>query len=64
MTTFDAHVYDPVVLVFESQQNHVIDAADHPQAVAQVNAWIEAGARWLRVSPDSCYVESSMSRKL
>jgi pimeloyl-ACP methyl ester carboxylesterase len=41
------------VLVFESKQNHVIDAADHPQSVAQVNAWIDAGAHWVRFNPDS-----------
>jgi hypothetical protein len=51
------------VLVFESKQNHVIDAADHPQSVAQVNAWIDAGAHWVRFNPDSHYVEASMGKK-
>jgi hypothetical protein len=50
------------VLVFESKQNHVIDAADHPQAVAQVNAWIDAGAHWVRFNPDAHYVEAMMGR--
>ena len=51
------------VLVFESKQNHVIDAADHPHTVAQVNAWIDAGAHWVRFNPDSHYVEASMGKK-
>jgi hypothetical protein len=51
------------VLVFESRQNHVIDAADHPQSIAQVNAWIDAGAHWVRFNPDSHYVEASMGKK-
>jgi hypothetical protein len=51
------------VLVFESRQNHVIDAVDHPQAVAQVNAWIDAGAHWVRFNPDSHYVRSAMGRE-
>ena len=51
------------VLVFESQQNHVIDAADHPHSVAQVNAWIDAGAHWVRFNPDSHYLEASMAKK-
>jgi hypothetical protein len=51
------------VLVFESHENHVIDADDHPHAVAQVNAWIEAGAHWVRFNPDSHYVEAMMGKK-
>lgn len=51
------------VLVFESEQHHVADAADHPNAVAQVNAWIDAGARWVRFNPDAHYVEAMMGKK-
>jgi hypothetical protein len=51
------------VLVFESRQNHVIDALDHPHAVAQIAAWIDAGAHWVRFNPDSHYVEAMMGKK-
>jgi len=51
------------VLVFESRQNHVIDATDHPQAIAQVNAWIDAKAHWVRFNPDATYVQAIMGRK-
>lgn len=50
------------VLIFESHQNHVIDAADHPQAIAQVNAWLDAGAHWVRFNPDAHYVQTTMGR--
>jgi hypothetical protein len=50
------------VLVFESRQHHVMDDADDPQAVAQVAAWIDAGAHWVRFNPDSHYVEAMMGK--
>ena len=37
--------------------------ADHPNAVAEVNAWLDAGARWVRLNPDVHYVELIMGRK-
>ena len=37
-------------------------AADHPHAVAQVNAWIDAGVRWVRLNPDAHYVADAMRR--
>ncbi len=51
------------ILVFESQQHHV-RASDHSQAIAHVNAWLDARARWVRFNPDVHYVESAMGRKL
>jgi hypothetical protein len=50
------------VLVFESEAHHVIADASH--AIAQVNAWLDAGARWVRFNPDTNYVESVTGRKL
>jgi hypothetical protein len=50
------------VLVFESQQHHV-GGNVHPHAVAQVNAWLDAGAQWVRFNPDIKYVEWSMGKK-
>jgi hypothetical protein len=52
------------ILVFESRQHHVKGPADHPQAIMQVNAWIEAGAHWVRFNPDIHYVEAAMGSKL
>ena len=40
------------VIVFESERGHVTNSADHPHAIAQVNAWLTAGARWVRLNPD------------
>jgi para-nitrobenzyl esterase len=48
------------VLVFESEAHHVIADASH--AIAQVNAWLDAGARWVRFNPDAHYVENVMGR--
>lgn len=50
------------VIVFESQQGHVTNSADHPHAIAQVNAWLDAGARWVRLNPDRHYVEAAMGK--
>jgi hypothetical protein len=64
------HVRDAVrllphlaVIVFESEVGHLTAAADHPHAIAQVNAWLSAGARWLRFQPDAHYVERVMKKR-
>jgi hypothetical protein len=36
---------------------------DHPHAIAQVNAWLDAGARWVRLNPDVHYVEVAMGKR-
>jgi hypothetical protein len=56
------------VLLFEAQINHVGQgrtgvAVDHPHAIAQMNAWLDARAHWVRFNPDVHYVESTMGRK-
>jgi hypothetical protein len=51
------------VIVFESERGHVTNSADHPHAIAQVNAWLDAGARWVRLNPDVYYVEAAMGRR-
>jgi hypothetical protein len=63
------HVRDAVarlphlaVIVFESEVGHVTAAADHPHAIAHVNAWLDAGARWVRFQPDAHYVEGVMGK--
>ena len=37
--------------------------ADHPHALAQTNAWLDAHARWVRFNPDVHYVEWIMGKK-
>jgi hypothetical protein len=51
------------VIVFESEIGHVTKSADHPHARAQVNGWLAAGARWVRLNPDVHYVEPAMGRR-
>jgi hypothetical protein len=51
------------VIVFESERGHVTNSADHPHAIAQVNAWLDAGARWVRLNPDAHYVEVAMGKR-
>lgn len=51
------------VMVFESEVGHVGVSADHPHAIAQVNAWLSAGVRWVRFQPDAHYVEHVMKKR-
>lgn len=52
------------VLVFESQEHHIagFGGARHVNAVAQVNAWLSARARWVRFSPDIHYLAQVMGK--
>jgi hypothetical protein len=50
------------VLVFESQQSHV-SGFIHLDAIAQVNAWLDARAGWVRFNPDVHYVEMAMGKE-
>jgi hypothetical protein len=54
---------DLAVIVFESEVGHIGVSADHPHAIAQVNAWLSAGARWVRFQPDAHYVERVMKKR-
>jgi len=49
--------------VFESEVGHVGVSADHPNAIAQVNAWLRARARWVRFQPDAHYLEMVMKKR-
>jgi hypothetical protein len=51
------------VIVFESERGHVTNSVDHPHAIAQVNAWLDASARWVRLNPDVHYVEAAMGKR-
>ena len=52
------------VLVFESQEHHIagFGGARHVNAVAQVNGWLAARARWVRFSPDIHYLAQVMGK--
>jgi len=52
------------VLVFESQEHHIagFGGAKHVNAVAQVNGWLAARARWVRFSPDIHYLAQAMGK--
>jgi len=52
------------VLVFESQEHHIagFGGARHVNAIAQVNAWLDARARWVRFSPDLEYLKETMAK--
>ena len=54
---------DLTVCVYESVQHHVGDDAGHSWSVAQVNAFLDAGAHWVRLNPDAHYIEWAMGRK-
>jgi hypothetical protein len=51
------------IVLYESQRQNVSTSVDHPDAIAQMNAWLDAGAGWVRFNPDARYVESIMGRK-
>jgi hypothetical protein len=53
------------VLVFESQEHHIagFGGARHVNAVAHVNGWLAARARWVRFSPDVHYLADVMGKK-
>jgi len=48
------------VLVFESESSHVSNSPDHPHAIGHVNAWLDAGAPWVRLNPDVHYLAAVM----
>ena len=52
------------VLVFESQQHHVRNSggAFHLHATTQMNAWLDARARWVRFQPDVNYLRTAMGK--
>jgi hypothetical protein len=51
------------IMVFHSEKGHMTVAADHPHALAHVNGWLDAHARWVRFNPDLHYVEWAMGKK-
>ena len=57
------HLPHLAVMVFESEVGHVGVSADHPNAIAQVNAWLSARARWVRFQPDAHYLDMVMKKR-
>ncbi|MCF7848438.1 MAG: hypothetical protein K9M45_06270 [Kiritimatiellales bacterium] len=50
------------VLVMAGETDHVQLAPDHPHIRAQINAFVGAGAKFVRLNPDRAYVEWLMDR--
>lgn len=50
------------VIVYASQQDHVQIALDHPHILAQVEAFRDAGAAFIRLNPDRAYVAAAVGR--
>jgi hypothetical protein len=51
------------ILIYESARMHVDEDSTHPHTIAQVNAWLDAQAPWVRLKPDGHYVERIMAKK-
>jgi hypothetical protein len=49
--------------VFDSAEHHLSDDAGHPWAAAQIGAFLDVRAHFVRLNPDSHYVESAMRLK-
>lgn len=45
------------VIVYANQRDHVQIAPDHPHIVTQVEGYRKAGAKFVRLNADRCYVE-------
>ncbi len=45
------------VIVYANERDHVQAAPDHPHILTQVEGFRQAGARFVRLNPDRCYVE-------
>ncbi|MCX7012587.1 MAG: hypothetical protein NTW86_08495 [Candidatus Sumerlaeota bacterium] len=52
------------VIVAAHQSDHMQSAPDHPHILTQVNAFQEAGARFIRLNPDRAYTQWLTSREL
>jgi hypothetical protein len=50
------------VIVEASTEDHIQTAADHPHVRIQYDAFRNAGVRWIRLNPDSHYVEWVVGR--
>ncbi|HIP99024.1 TPA: hypothetical protein EYH33_00550 [Candidatus Bipolaricaulota bacterium] len=53
---------DLTAIVIGSQVDHVQVAPDHPHILLQYWGWQEAGTYWVRLNPDSAYVELLFGR--
>jgi len=47
-----------LVTILASQVDHLQTQPDHPHIVLQYNAWLENGAHWVRLNPESIYLAS------
>ena len=51
------------VLIWSCERDHVQATLDHRHIRIQYDAFLDAGARWARVNPDSHYLEWVTGRK-
>jgi hypothetical protein len=56
------NIPDLAVIVEASTEDHIQTAADHPHVRIQYDAFRNAGVRWIRLNPDSHYVEWMVGR--
>jgi hypothetical protein len=54
---------DLAVIVVARATDHVQIAPDHPHIYTQVNAFCEAGAKFVRLNPDRAYVEWTLNQR-
>jgi len=54
-----------LVTIFASQADHLQTQPDHPHIILQYNAFIDSGAHWVRLNPESIYPAemANMSRQ-
>jgi len=52
------------VIVYANERDHVQTAPDHPHILVQVEGFRKAGARFVRLNPDRCYVESAWPKRI
>ncbi len=45
-----------LITILANQVDHLQTQPDHPHIVLQYNAWLENGAHWVRLNPDSVYL--------
>jgi hypothetical protein len=51
------------VVVFESEEDHVLDDVTYPKATVEINTFLDAGIRWIRLNPDLNYLEWAIGKK-
>jgi hypothetical protein len=61
--TIGAYNQDILFIIEAADQDHVQTAPNHPHIVIQYNAFIDAGAKFVRLNPDRAYVNDILGRE-